>query len=174
MRSIYMKKYYVIKRFIDLIVSYYENNTEKDLLFYTRIANTYSKYGYDLWKTEDESLVATMFRKQDRKNVVFTIEKDEKEIARIQTNKGWTKHYFFIEFQGIHAVHNDSKLSYTLWQDDEELGQIDTKLLRLSTTFTIELYPHAEQLLYLFIYLIIVIDKVDPSMKGLLFKRIPF
>ncbi|HIV74534.1 MAG TPA: hypothetical protein H9895_05555, partial [Candidatus Pseudogracilibacillus intestinigallinarum] len=71
-------------------------------------------------------------------------------------------------------VHNDSKLSYTLWQDDEELGQIDTKLLRLSTTFTIELYPHAEQLLYLFIYLIIVIDKVDPSMKGLLFKRIPF
>ena len=169
-----MKKYYVKKRFIDLKDSYYVYNTEKDLLFYTRIANPFSKYGYDLWKTEDESLIATMYRKQDRKNVVFTIEKDEKEIARIQTNKGWTKHFFSIEPQGIHVMHNDSKLSYTLWQDDEELGQIDTKLLRLSTTFTIELYPHAEQLLYLFIYLIIVIDKVDPSMKGLLFKRIPF
>ncbi|MEJ8776311.1 hypothetical protein [Pseudogracilibacillus sp. ICA-222130] len=169
-----MKKYDVKKKFIDFKDRYYVYNTEKDLLFYTRIANPFSKYGYDLWKTEDESLEATMFRKQDRKNIVFTIEKEGKEIARIQTNKGWAKHYFSIEPHGIHTTHNDSKLSYTLWQDDQELGRIDTKLLRLSATFTIELHPHAEPFLYLFIYFIIVMDKVNPSLRGLLFKRIPF
>ncbi|HLR24176.1 MAG TPA: hypothetical protein VK093_00080 [Candidatus Avipropionibacterium sp.] len=113
-----------------------------------------------------------IYKEIEKKSILYHIDIKGDKIVTITTNKGLRTKRFSVEPGGLTIKANSSKLIFKLRDGSEELGRVETKLLRFKDTYFVDILNPSEETMYILIALAIIIDERDPSFIGGIFKNI--
>lgn len=166
-----MDTFFITKTFLGLADRFFIMDKQKNILFNSKRKGNLLHKEYTLYDTT-KNKCARIYKEIDTNYVSYHIEVNEKKIATITTNKGFTTKEFTIEPQGLEIKHNKSKLVFNVVQNNQTIGMITTKLFRFKNTYLIQFERTNDELIYIMIGLTMLIDERDPSFIGSLFKKL--